>query len=726
MASLNGIAAKSSPRYISLGQGGDREESRWNVDRNEVELSPPAGSFLSPGLASDGWGHDSDRDRLVLAPRTHPLERFTKRSLVNSLGPIIVVAFYLFIVLVYLCRPSINGVIQGYPIDAGAVFYGWSLLSVFVMDWARSGLAGVEAFALMTRKLAPHNALQLMWHADRGWGGPGGWWKAITLLYARSRHRFGRAPTSTRSRGPARLWYYLSLSSFLFFLAVPLAGLTMDRATALRYVSSKVSIVGVNETTFNSRASPFIWEQANTRWRQGRPTSPEGGGILYAPHGTKNASEQFYDDVVNAGNGTAGPISFFSGPQVSERAWGLAWGIQVNVSCANVNPYRGLKLLNVTSQGRWSYPRAKIDNENAVWLDNFTAVGLLKPISFRQSPFDRGFDTTILVASDRDLLDDSDYTGVGSPLPIKGTLEVVLWQAIQDPSMPDSVFDSIKSHPHVVVSRSNTTNSTSYGFGVTCDLSSTVGSAKLDARHHTFSGFKMLPSTANLGNPGLASSPVGNPGILPIQTLMLSALGNLGAIPGHPSPSCSDLQSATCSQWFGANLATGGIPILIWDNTGATTTRYPALSPERMQKAVYKLVGETAIAMMANGPGDWVGGLKGLAPVRDLVRGPVHWASVLVLLLLWMAITVIPTFFVITRPRWSSILDGFEMFKLGAEWKGAVHEIRDRNFQNCGSLAKVPGMIGDMDSKAPRGFIGLSKEVAVEKREYLYDRAQAQ
>ena len=157
-------------------------------------------------------GNDSDDSRACLspnAPQTYPLKPFIARSAVNLLGPIFVVGFYVFIVQAYIRRPSINGIIRGYPINPKRVFYFWSIFSVFVLDWAKSGLAGLEAAALMTPEWAPKTACQLMWHTDRGWGGPGGWWKAAILLFRRMSHQFGLAQDATRSRGPAKLWYYL-------------------------------------------------------------------------------------------------------------------------------------------------------------------------------------------------------------------------------------------------------------------------------------------------------------------------------------------------------------------------------------------------------------------------------------------------------------------------------------------------------------------------------------
>ncbi|KAI9783701.1 MAG: hypothetical protein M1839_003549 [Geoglossum umbratile] len=713
------------PNYSPLSPEEGREWGWTGTDMGEAEVSPLSASRPSAKfeLSTNSGDSISSRVHLPLAapgPTTYSLRRFTVRALVNTIGPVFVAGWYLFIVHVYLRRPSINGVIQGYPIDAASMFYAWAFLSVFVLDWAKSGLAGAEASSIMTRAWAPNDALRLMWHADRSWGGPGGWWKAAMLLYARWRHLHGAGKHATRARGPQRLWYYLSLSSFLFFIAVPISGLTMDRAESLKYSNRKIIITGVNETTFNTRTSPFIWEQANSRWRQGQPTSPSGPTILFAPAGVEGASENFYDDAIhNVTRNT--PISFFSGPQVSERAHGKAWGLQVNVACASANPYRGLKLLNVTSLERWYCPLWNVGDGNETLLADGDSIAIAgAPVAFSRWSY-YGYNSAILVASDLDLGDGSDYINAGA-LPVPGTLETVIWQASLNPSTPDPLFDSIKSHPHVVVSRGNSTAPTYYGFGITCGFNSTVGFAELDARHRTFSHFQ---DSAAVVNPHSGGGTLGgNPGIIAIQSLVLGAFGNLGSVPGVAA-SCSVEQSITCSQWFGANVATGGIPTLFKRPDNTTVTQYPAISPERMQVAMYKLVGEMAIAMMSSGPGKWTGELFGLERAHDLIPGRFSWIPVLILLVMWVAVTVPPALYVCFRPRWSSTLDGFEMFKFGAEWRDVVHKIRDPKFERCTPLEDVPGMVGDMDDTAPRGFIGLSKAVAVRRRGYVFDHRQA-
>lgn len=152
--------------------------------------------------------------------------------------------------------------------------------------------------------------------------------------------------------------------------------------------------------------------------------------------------------------------------------------------------------------------------------------------------------------------------------------------------------------------------------------------------------------------------------------------------------------------------------------------QYPTITPERMNLAIYKLFGEVAIAMMASGFGEWTKDPKGLDPVQTLVPGQVSWVIVHALMAVWTFVTILPNMWVFTEKRWAATLDGFEMFRLGAEWQEMVWEFDGEGFKkNENVLLDVPGMIGDMEPNEKRGFKGLSYRTARLSRDYGYDRS---
>lgn len=67
------------------------------------------------------------------------------------------------------------------------------------------------------------------------------------------------------------------------------------------------------------------------------------------------------------------------------------------------------------------------------------------------------------------------------------------------------------------------------------------------------------------------------------------------------------------------------------------------------------------------------------------------------------------------------MLDGFEMFRLGAEWRPAVWKLEKREFVECDALLDVPGMVGIMEPVSSTGFVGLGSAVArASNRKYVY------
>ncbi|KAL8882766.1 MAG: hypothetical protein Q9198_000293 [Flavoplaca austrocitrina] len=665
-------------------------------------------SRLPPKTATRHSSNSSQLNLVYPNTNTYTFERYIPRSLLNTLGPLLLTALYFFILFVYLLRPSLNDVAPYFPVDAKTVFYAWLILSVFVLDWAKSGLAGFEASALMKPSLAPKTALQLMWHADRAWGSLSGWWNALSALSKDLRCKLPKREHHT-PRGPAILWWYLSFSSFVLYLAIPLAGLTMDPKDSLQVSTRKILILGPNQTSFDTLPSNRVAEAANSRWRQGNPTTPQGDTVLYAPQGAKNISRNYFNDAVeniyaadlSQSPVLTSPLSFFSGPQVSERAHGKAWGLLTDLTCSVTHPYHGLELINITAMDKWKLPsisstfyETAFNGSETYYQAQFLAG--MNPGLFYEGQSSFGVNYKYLIASNG-VIDGtvSDYTN-SSSLPVPGSLELVMWQAYKAPFSPDAIFLNMSSHSSAVVSVWPYDNTTYLGYAIRCSVNSTVGFAHLDAATHAYSNF--VPEAASLGQIGLPGQLNEYPGMLGIQSIVYASF-TTAILKYAAPPVCQPGDSATCNPWYGANVATKGEP-QVMQKAGHPTAKnlqYPTLSPERMKLAIYKLFGEAAIAMMASGPGTWTGELHGLDKANDMVPGKVPWQFVVALLSLWTLITVVPNYWTFWDRRWAAMLDGVEMFRLGAEWRSTVWKLKKREFVECDALLDVPGMVGDME-----------------------------
>ncbi|CAI6081259.1 unnamed protein product [Clonostachys chloroleuca] len=622
-------------------------------------------SFISYPDQYDANDHISEPLVVSSDPRKghYRFSPYIPRTLLNIFGPIFILIFYLFIVEFYLNKPSVNGVMPKRPIDSQIVFYAWWLINIFILDWAKSGIAGFEAAALMNPSIAPKNARQLMWHTDRAWGSLTGWAKVVITT---NRYLFHKATKRKPSEwtGPSALWFHLALSSLLLYIAIPLSGLSLEQESALRNGSRRVEITQVNQTTFDLRSANALAEQIAGSWRRGWTTTPDGASIVYAPDGTSEVSDTYFEDSIQ--------------DQWSYRS------VTGGKFLSNTSRTDGLVALATGSSQTLgvNFKYVVATNDDIEWIRRDYSDLIANSSGTNKSPYSR-------------------------------VAEVVIWQAydtsqgnFKPGNFPDQTFKDLATHP-MVVNATASDNLTYAGFAVSCSTLSEVGHAALSATTNTFSDFVSQPSTPDRGIrlPGLI---VAYPSI------------NMGYL---QNSSCDENFSTVCSPWAGANAATRGVSIL-----SETTKNFqlPTISPERMTLAMYKLLGQVAITVMGTGPGNWTCcgsladtsldlGIFGPELANDLVPGIVPYKAVLVFLSLWVAVTVLPQLYPpFFRQRWSEILDGFAMFRLGAERRDAVHELDGIDLvspDNARVLNHVPGMIGDMNpsGEGAVGFVGLSR-----------------
>ncbi|GAW13567.1 hypothetical protein ANO14919_029540 [Xylariales sp. No.14919] len=599
-------------------------------------------------------------------------------TILTILWPVLIVLLYAFIVFHYLLRDEVNGIVAEHKIDAKIAFFAWLILSIFVLEWLKSSLTWFESAVVLNHpSWAPSNEAQLKWHLDGAWANVGAWCRVISSGY---RHLVRRETTSWQGPGP--LWWYLAGTYILFSIAVPLSGLSMDQRDGLKLSYRPVTIVGVNETTFDVRTNAAVSGLASNNWRSGQVTTPNSPAIFYAPEGTKNVSSTFFEDFAQdiyqqdlAGIKTSAQnrtVKIFSGPPVAERSYGRAWGFLSAVSCSASNLKNGMKLINATSPSNWTTAWS-----NSRFFDA-TYGGTYPVFAFSDSSF--GMDATYVVASDRDIsgVGNGDYirsrvSNDTTTQPIQGALEIAIWQSIPEGFKPDDGFKNMTSNPLVTLLN----DSSVLGYGVRCTVESDVGYASFDAATRTYSDF--VNRGADFGTQDLTT--IGSiipifqyPGVFAIQSIVFEVLSTLSLGYMGP-PSCGGGSDTTCSAFYGANLATGGVPRIsqVGDSQYAKALQIPSITPERMTLAMYKLFGETASAMMAIGPGNWTSGdLKGLDPANDMIAGVVPWQLVLVLLGTWAVLTTLPQLLTFSQARWSQTLEAYAIRRFGSNWRDAA------------------------------------------------------
>ena len=657
------------------------------------------------------------------------LRRYKWRTFLNILGPSLVLGFYGFVCFHFLANPPVNKIAPLTRVDSRWTFYSWTVLSVFILDWARSALANLEATALMRAKVAPQSGMELMWHADNNWNNFLWWLRALRYNVHYGLNCMLRKKSNQISR-PGGLWWALSSVTLLLFVAIPLSGLTMELTEAYVYNTKKVLIVGPTSDNFNFLMFMDLPNQIRASWRSGRPTTPSDSSILYAIKDSLDVSTTYYHDQVSHSQRERNPmIQIFAGPAVHETVVGSAWGLSANISC-RTTPKGDLKLIDVHGFNQYTLRVNGEKMEKIGWVNE-------------TSSHSKGNLYSLVVAADGTWYGDSPYCDITNhdvmtldndtrPLTdvTTGVLEAYLWQGIdRDSGYHDRTMDQLLHHasefisvggiPRVVGGKKSIVPVA--GFGVHCEVTSAVGTADVNPAHRTFSSFQRGSSRPS-GTDQMA---------YPIQVQALRAIADYDSKNYRLNPR----DSSSDSTWVAAHFAIGMLPD--WDNTITdpalkyldTSMIFSALTPANFTTAMYKLLGESIISLMGQGNHNATyGELYGLTAVKYLKPGIIPWRVVLIMLSIWTFVIVSASVWMAFNRRWASSLSAFEFFKFGAQHTADVNGFSSTRFEECERLRNIPGIVGTLSGEIPggrEGFIRMSDKAAMTNGMFVFDRAKS-
>jgi hypothetical protein len=694
-------------------------------------------------------------------PFTYQLKRYHWRALLSISGPFLVLSFYAWVCFSQLNRSAENDIIAREVHNANYIFYAWFVLGVFILDWAKTAVANFEAAALMHPLLAPASTMQLFWHSDFNWANVIWWLRGI-------RQVFIRGPRSRSS--PGGLWWLLVFNTVLLWIAIPLSGLTMEVTNGFAPGSRTATIFGPSPLFFNYKGLTDMPKQIRGNWRSGRPTTPGDASIFYAPKGTFNVSNTYYNDMIKSSNRTE-RIQIFAGPAVTEPVSGDAWGLEANITCRPVRK-DDLRLISVSGFGDYSIYTAFVNNstgsfapatgDNAwipdreiikpLWINETGLYNLETVSSFivategthiEGSPYDTtsGFDNETIDALTRP---ETEAT--------IALFEMYLWQAVDvqsnttDPTMEGLLHNNsdlltVDTFWYNYDDFNNVFAVSAVGFGVQCECQSAVGNATVDPATRTYSSF----------NRGIAATSIGAGEVYGIQVQAIESIGEWSWEFLNPSNDNGTLTidysysltprdaNSTDSTLLAANLAIGNLPYDTYSpnetftsflNTGNSI--FPALTPDNLTLAIHRLLGEAVIETMSSGGQQpWNGQLYALDSAIYLRPGVIPWQFVLSLLTLWTVSIVSVSIWTLFTKRWSATLDGFEFFKFGGQYHDVIQDLDGNEFRECKVLAQkdMPGMVGMLYGNQARSdhfVIGPSVVAAQCNAGYGYDRANAQ
>lgn len=507
--------------------------------------------------------------------------------------------------------------------------------------------------------------------------------------------------------------------------------------------------------------------QIRAEWQSGRKTSPDQEALLYAPLSYKDASSTYYDDEAAANathiETFMGPAVK---EPVFGSAWGMWANISCQPVQAHelrlikVHDYTNYSINVCSTLSIDSCDLEWVNFEQAEKLAKGarTSAAMLTPVWLNENgTFSQSTDYSLTAAAEgfnSQWLATYDLKNLGSPFfdenhhdyytadhfggrsALKSTIakmEIYLWSSTSHSfinettelvpncsTLPDpvpstsigpglgekdlqTVTEAVVENAHCscrslallgdnINEERACTHSRNHmsGFGVQCDIASAVGTAYLSPATRQFRDFTSKVAHKNW-----------LPWIYPIQIQALQSIAAPGLSGNMIVDKIITPREATQDQSTlrAIHEAIGSTPL----NSTSRTLQYPALEPHHLQQAMYKLLGESLIALMDEGGIEpWTGNLYVMQPTRWLVPGIVPWQLVLFLLGLWALATSSAALWMmcIAGPRWAPSLSGFELFKFGAAYPGPVNEMESVDLQDClAPLGKIPGMVGLLTTK---------------------------
>ncbi len=153
-----------------------------------------------------------------------------------------------------------------------------------------------------------------------------------------------------------------------------------------------------------------------------------------------------------------------------------------------------------------------------------------------------------------------------------------------------------------------------------------------------------------------------------------------------------------------------GNPIDLTSSSGSQQLR--VITSAELKKSIIRAHQSYAIELSAPRAGLWYGNLTNAVPTTIMLPGKLSPVAIIGLLTVWAVSCSLLGIIFSTRRRWADILDGFSMFRFGAnnpEFAAGGNCVKD--YDQCLNLLRIPGLIGDSEPGATPGHITLVEDV---------------
>ncbi|EGE81882.2 hypothetical protein BDDG_04825 [Blastomyces dermatitidis ATCC 18188] len=665
-------------------------------------MSTASSYLLEPELElhniTNADSHTTNKKTLShVQPKTYKLRRFPLRAAALIVGPAVVLAYYAFIWHLVVTRAE-DTLKLGIPNELW-IHYCWFVVGVFGLNFSKYGLLGIEASMLHDRNWQVKSTMKLLMHCDSAWSSPGGWLKCGSALLRQKRNVAGR------------LWYTLAVLSLFPFIALPLSGLTMEPVDG--YVASHESplAIGHKPDDFNRRPKA---SKETLFWKTGQSPTIPGIGIVYtAPHVQRNSVPYLWD-LPNSlpSNISESNPELFLAPQANVPISGRVWGLLIGCNCSIVKSFSEFAILNQRTTADFnetsSLTELKLNSSQLSDRIIIAANSNANLVAHAQI----GFNFSGVYGQ----------TGWAATAPTPALFEYALWQGNRemgfnllreqvnfsttiDSPMADvggpyfqakngtfyfnQTFYGNQPDENGTVSSEPVYRSTSLShiappIGVRCIRDSKLGYADVDRKGHFHSFTKSPPPHVDTHESGdvFGFGYIGHDIAGKFTELVTSTNSPPPLRFTHGLYYPSYIQAETLYQSIMLAHAWNALE-LMYDSSYTFQSAY--ILPNATGSRASKVMGPGAI------PPIYVGVLFALWAVGSVILGCGYGL----------------------RRRWSERLDGYSMFRFGADFAREIQNEPDfactAEFEECQALWKLPGLVGDAQPARDIGHITLVK-----------------
>ncbi|KAK2800119.1 hypothetical protein FQN51_006360 [Onygenales sp. PD_10] len=666
----------------------------------------------SPAIFSNAPAKGRGKPQL----RSYKLRRFPLRGIAVIIGPLLVLACYALIWrLVQLRRDTADKLKYGLP-NENWIHYAWFVVGVFGLNFSKYGLLGLEASMLHDRRWQAKNTMALLMHCENFWSGPGGWLKCGKLLLWR------------RTNPVGRLWYTLAVLSCLPFIALPLSGLTVELVDGYVKLDNNTSappLMGIGHTWKNFNRRPEGGTGGDSFWKTGFPPTVPGIGIAYTAPQVQRDSIPYLHSVPNVlpSNISESNPDLFLVPQSDVPVSGKTWGLLIGCNCSIVRSFSEFTILN----RRPSF-KIKPHKDSELYDDDYGG----EAIRFFDNPeeggtsnmfahAELGFQPPGIYGLNAFYLRSSDFRR-------PSVLEYALWQGFigQDYNLAEKLpFNKSIDFPMADAPSPYLQGENGFFY-----FNEKFYEVKNDSDVSEGGGSKTaLMPTPSPGShsPQHMAAPIG---VRCIRHSMLGQAevdwhGTFRSFNETPFPEDSSNHESGEQFAFGSisdSIAGKFSELLTSTNSPAVLrfalgTYFPSyIQAETLYRSIMLAHAWDALRLMYDNSYTFESAhpyenVTGSRPSKIIGPGSVLPIYPGILLILWAFGCVVLGLVYGFRRRWSETLDGYSMFRFGADFADEIRSEPDfvstRGFEDCQALRRFPGLIGDSWPEMDVGHISL-------------------